>query len=57
MIEWVLFDISVLYNTLQFHLEKVRPAKVIHIFKTALDMLQENFSWIKGVAEFALTRH
>ena len=40
--------------TLQTHLEKVSPAKIIQIFRTGLHMLQEDALRMERVAESAL---
>lgn len=57
VVDWILFNFCVFDGAFKLHLEKVRSAKVTHVFGAGLDMIQEDLGWIERMAELTLTGH
>jgi hypothetical protein len=47
VVYWILHDDSIPYLALKSHLEKMRPTKVINLFRAGFYVFDKNFCWVE----------
>ena len=57
MIQWVFHNICVFHVAVKLHLEKVISAKVVHVFRTVFNVVDEHFNWVEWMTKLTLTSH
>ena len=57
MIQWVFHNICIFHVAVKLHLEKVISAKVVHVFRTVFNVVNEHFYWVEWMTKLTLTCH
>ena len=55
MIYWIFHNLSVVDLAVEPHLEEMRTAEIVNIFRASFGMLDEDLGRVERVTEFALT--